>query len=232
MTGFGTGWFDYDHDGWLDLFVANGAVNIVEALRGQPNPFRQRNQLFHNDGSGRFREVTSEAGPAFESAGGQPRRRVRRHRQRWRCRHPGHEQQWAGAAAVERAHYSFTASREPTGRHRTPDRRAGPRPPSPDLRTGWGSRYALRRRTASALGRASESCATASQPCGAAHGATAATSVRVITAFTSDSERAAPWTRWSSSGRTDLIERFSPVAPDALITLDRGAGHALPRSDR
>ena len=67
MTGFGTGWFDYDHDGWLDLFIANGAVNIVEALRGQPNPFRQRNQLFHNDGSGRFREVTSCAGAAFES---------------------------------------------------------------------------------------------------------------------------------------------------------------------
>ena len=66
MTGFGTGWLDYDNDGSLDLFVANGAVNIVEALRGQPNPFRQRNQLFHNDGSGRFREVTSEAGPAFE----------------------------------------------------------------------------------------------------------------------------------------------------------------------
>jgi enediyne biosynthesis protein E4 len=67
MTGFGTGWFDYDHDGWLDLFIANGAVNIVEALRGQPNPFRQRNQLFHNDGSGRFRELTGLAGPAFES---------------------------------------------------------------------------------------------------------------------------------------------------------------------
>ena len=34
MTGFGTGWLDYDHDGSLDLFVANGAVNIVEALQG------------------------------------------------------------------------------------------------------------------------------------------------------------------------------------------------------
>ncbi|PYV66313.1 MAG: hypothetical protein DMG97_29830, partial [Acidobacteria bacterium] len=25
-TGFGTEWFDYDNDGHLDLFVANGAV--------------------------------------------------------------------------------------------------------------------------------------------------------------------------------------------------------------
>jgi hypothetical protein len=29
-----------------------------------------------------------------------------------------------------------------------------------------------------------------------------------------------------------LIERFSPVPPDALITLNRGAGQALPRSGR
>ena len=50
MTGFGTGWIDYDLDGMLDLFLANGAVNIVESLRGQPAPFRQRKQLFHNEG--------------------------------------------------------------------------------------------------------------------------------------------------------------------------------------
>jgi hypothetical protein len=66
MTGFGAGWFDYDHDGWLDLFLANGAVNIVEAQRGQPLPFRQRNQLFRNEGYGRLRDRTADAGPAFE----------------------------------------------------------------------------------------------------------------------------------------------------------------------
>jgi enediyne biosynthesis protein E4 len=65
MTGFGTGWLDYDHDGLLDLFLANGAVNILERLRGQPQPFHQLNQLFHNEGGGQFREVTREAGPAL-----------------------------------------------------------------------------------------------------------------------------------------------------------------------
>ena len=68
VTGFGTDWFDYDQDGWLDLFVANGAVNVIEKQRGQPSPFRMRNQLFHNAGGGRFVETTSQAGPAFTRA--------------------------------------------------------------------------------------------------------------------------------------------------------------------
>ena len=68
FTGFGTDWIDYDNDGWLDLFITNGAVNIVEALRGQPNPFRMKNQLFHNTGKRRFVEMTATAGPAFDRA--------------------------------------------------------------------------------------------------------------------------------------------------------------------
>jgi enediyne biosynthesis protein E4 len=66
MTAFGTDWFDYDHDGLLDLFVANGAVSIVERLRGDPFPYRLRNQLFHNEGGGRFADRTAPAGPALE----------------------------------------------------------------------------------------------------------------------------------------------------------------------
>ena len=76
FTGFGTDWFDYDNDGWLDLFVANGAVNIIPSQRGERAPFRMTNQLFRNLGSSpvagsgagslvRFAEVTSQAGPAF-----------------------------------------------------------------------------------------------------------------------------------------------------------------------
>jgi hypothetical protein len=65
FTGFGTNWFDYDNDGRLDLFIANGAVNVIEAQRGQPRPFRMKNQLFHNTGDGRFTETTGAGGPAF-----------------------------------------------------------------------------------------------------------------------------------------------------------------------
>jgi hypothetical protein len=64
-TGFGTDWFDYDNDGWLDLYVANGAVTIVEALRGDRFPFRQPNQLLRNTGNRRFTDVSAAAGPAL-----------------------------------------------------------------------------------------------------------------------------------------------------------------------
>jgi enediyne biosynthesis protein E4 len=72
FTGFGTDWFDYDNDGWLDLFAANGAVNIIPSQRGEKSPFRMINQLFHNLATGasanssvRFADVTAQAGPAF-----------------------------------------------------------------------------------------------------------------------------------------------------------------------
>ena len=68
LTGFGTDWIDYDNDGWLDLFVANGAVNVIEALRGDARPFRMRNQLFRNTGAGRFEETSAVAGAAFARA--------------------------------------------------------------------------------------------------------------------------------------------------------------------
>jgi enediyne biosynthesis protein E4 len=67
-TGFGVEWFDYDNDGLLDLFMANGAVTLLENLRGEPYPFHQSNQLFRNNGpvsAPKFVETTAEAGPAL-----------------------------------------------------------------------------------------------------------------------------------------------------------------------
>ena len=59
---------DFDGDGWLDLFAANGAVQNIESLasRGDPLPVHEINQLFHNrgpvDGEVRYREITADTG--------------------------------------------------------------------------------------------------------------------------------------------------------------------------
>ena len=62
---FGGGFVDYDNDGWLDLFWANGHVYPeIDKLNG-PTRYKQHPQLFRNRGDGTFEEVTSGAGPAF-----------------------------------------------------------------------------------------------------------------------------------------------------------------------
>ena len=67
-TGFGTAWFDYDNDGWLDILTVNGAVQAITALvqAGDPFPFHQRKQLYRNMAEGRFARVTDRAGATFE----------------------------------------------------------------------------------------------------------------------------------------------------------------------
>jgi hypothetical protein len=68
-TGFGTAWLDYDNDGWLDLLVVNGSVARIEAQarKGDPFPLRMAKQLYRNLGNGRFEDVSSRSGHAFES---------------------------------------------------------------------------------------------------------------------------------------------------------------------
>ena len=68
FTGFGTLFFDYDNDGWLDLLVVNGAVQLLPELlrKGDPFPLGQPNQLFRNNGQGRFVEIIDQAGSSFQ----------------------------------------------------------------------------------------------------------------------------------------------------------------------
>ncbi len=65
FTGFGAHFFDYDHDGWSDLLVVNGAVTIVEAQRSDPFPFLQPTLLYRNRGGGRFEVVDRDEVPAL-----------------------------------------------------------------------------------------------------------------------------------------------------------------------
>lgn len=60
FTGFGAGWLDFDRDGHLDLFLANGAVTRREEQRGQPQPFAERNLLLRQ-ASARFENVADPA---------------------------------------------------------------------------------------------------------------------------------------------------------------------------
>ncbi|OGG52094.1 MAG: hypothetical protein A3F84_19785 [Candidatus Handelsmanbacteria bacterium RIFCSPLOWO2_12_FULL_64_10] len=59
--GFGTHLFDFDNDGDLDLFFANGHISPNVHLYSPSETYAQRDQLFQNAG-GVFREVTSRAG--------------------------------------------------------------------------------------------------------------------------------------------------------------------------
>ena len=57
-VGWGTLFEDFDNDGWLDIFVANGHVfpNVDLLQESSVAPYRQQNLLFRNLGDGRFRE--------------------------------------------------------------------------------------------------------------------------------------------------------------------------------
>jgi hypothetical protein len=68
-TGFGTVLVDFDHDGALDLALVNGRVSRGRAARNDTllsfwSDYAERNQLFANDGNGRFRDI-SPTNPEF-----------------------------------------------------------------------------------------------------------------------------------------------------------------------
>ena len=56
-TGTGVLIFDYDNDGWPDIFLVNGTT--IEAAHGENGP---TGHLYHNHRDGTFSDVTARAG--------------------------------------------------------------------------------------------------------------------------------------------------------------------------
>jgi hypothetical protein len=63
--GFGCFFFDYDNDGWPDIFVADGHIeDAIERVQKRVS-YAEPSHLFHNNGGGKFQEVTAQMGQAF-----------------------------------------------------------------------------------------------------------------------------------------------------------------------
>ncbi len=63
-TGSGAAFFDYDNDGWPDIFLVNGS-----SLEGYPKGQAPTSHLYHNNGDGTFTDVTKKAGVALAGWG-------------------------------------------------------------------------------------------------------------------------------------------------------------------
>ncbi len=66
LMSFPTWFFDYDNDGWLDLFVASFVPSVTEVARGFLNlpPEAETMKLYRNNTKGRFEDVTAAVGLA------------------------------------------------------------------------------------------------------------------------------------------------------------------------
>jgi len=63
-TGCGVAFYDYDNDGWLDIFLVNGS-----RLEGFPKGQEPISRLFKNNRDGTFTDVTLAAGVAYSGWG-------------------------------------------------------------------------------------------------------------------------------------------------------------------
>jgi len=65
LTGWAAALFDFDNDGWKDLFFANAHFAELGRFLGAPEPLP--NSVFRNTGGGRFEDVSASAGPDFRA---------------------------------------------------------------------------------------------------------------------------------------------------------------------
>ena len=90
FTRFGVAFRDFDNDGYLDLYEANGRVGL-QSQRYSADPYAEPSLLFRGLAGPRFEEVAPRGGAPTAACGNQPGGGVRRHRQRWRNRRRGRE---------------------------------------------------------------------------------------------------------------------------------------------
>ena len=63
-SGWGNGFFDFNNDGWKDLFTANSHVDdMIEFF--QSSKYKEPNSIFANQGNGSFQDVSGEVGEDF-----------------------------------------------------------------------------------------------------------------------------------------------------------------------
>jgi enediyne biosynthesis protein E4 len=85
-TGSGAVFFDYDGDGWLDIYLLNGAWHPeVSDTRGRKYRGQLKNRLFRNNRDGTFTDVTDEAGWATWDSVSARRRRISTATGTWIC---------------------------------------------------------------------------------------------------------------------------------------------------
>ncbi len=62
---WGVGFLDFDHDGWKDIFIANGHVYPDIDMRNVGQTFRQPRLLYWNRRDGEFHDLSADAGPGI-----------------------------------------------------------------------------------------------------------------------------------------------------------------------
>ncbi len=67
LTAWGTGMFDFDNDGWKDVFTANAAILDNSELINEL-PYKLANSVFRNNRDGTFIDVGPRAGKSFAVA--------------------------------------------------------------------------------------------------------------------------------------------------------------------
>jgi hypothetical protein len=66
--GWGTMFFDFDNDSWPDLLLVNGHVYPEVDKHHLGSNYQEPRVLYHNDGNGKFTDISDSSGPAIMQA--------------------------------------------------------------------------------------------------------------------------------------------------------------------